>query len=203
MMLARADLKRLRMPLVVALLLAGVGVGALLFAEQKGAEAQLSKKAGEERLAAASIRLAKVAEEEQEISNNLVQFRRFAEKGMTSGEKRLEWIEALAAIRQQRRLFEVHYNLERQRPVDFPGIKSTEPIFMATKLKLEMLLLHEEDLLRVLGDLNTSSQFFSSLRNCTITRAEAASAVAGPIRPRLRADCAVDIITLKAPDKPS
>lgn len=201
MMLARADLKRLRLPFAAALLLAGIGVSGLMYAERQAVQAQMAKKAGEERLAAATARLAKVAEEEQEISNNLVQFRRFSERGMTGGEKRLEWIEALAAIRQQRRLFEVHYNLGRQRPVDYPGIASKEAIFMASRLRLEMLLLHEEDLLKVLGDLNTSNQFFSALRSCTLTRAEGPGA-GGPVRPRLMADCGVDIITLRASDKP-
>lgn len=203
MMLARSDLKRLRLPIAAALLLAGIGVSGLMYTEQKAVEAQQAKKTGEERLAAATARLAKVAEEEQEISNNLVQFRRFSERGMTGGEKRLEWIEALSAIRQQRRLFEVHYNLGRQRPVDYPGIKSAEAIFMASRLKLEMLLLHEEDLLKVLGDLNTSSQFFSSLRDCSMRRAEGGAGAGGSVRPRLMADCTIDIITLRTPDKPS
>jgi len=203
MMLARADLKRLRLPFAAALVLAGIGVSGLMYAERQAVDAQRAKKAGEERLAAATIRLAKVAEEEQEISNNLIQFRRFSERGMTSGEKRLEWIEALAAIRQQRRLFEVHYNLGRQRPVDYPGTKSKEAIFMASRLRLEMLLLHEEDLLRVLGDLNTSREFFSALRSCSVRRADGAAGAGGPVRPRLMAECEVDIITLKASDKPS
>jgi hypothetical protein len=205
--LERADLMQMRLPLAAALLLAGVGIAALVFTEQKLAEARKLQKAGQDRLLAVRGRLAKVSEEEQEIRNNLVQFKQFTDKGMTGEEKRLEWIENLAAIRQRRRLYEVRYNLERQRPVDYPGIppnqKGVDAIFLASRLKLELPLLHEGDLLNFLSDLAESSQSFPALRSCSIARIEGAAGGGGPLRPRLRADCVVDMITLKAADKPA
>lgn len=207
MKLERPDLMQLRLPFAAALLLAGVGLAAILFSEQQLAEAKKLQKAGQDRLAAVRGRLAKVSEEEQEIRNNLVQFKQFTDKGMTGGEKRLEWIENLAAIRQRRRLFEVRYNLERQRAVDYPGIpqnqKAGEAIFLASRLKLELQLLHEGDLLDFLADLRATSQSFPALRSCSIARFDGAAGGGGPLRPRLSADCVVDMITLKVADKPT
>ena len=206
-MLERSDLKQLRLPFAAALLLAGLGIAAVLFTEHKLTEARKLQKAGQDRLLAVRGRLAKVLEEEQEIRNNLVQCKQFTDKGMTGDEKRLEWIENLAAIRQRRRLYEVRYNLERQRPVDYPGIpqnqKGTEAIFLASRLKLEIPLLHEGDLLSFLADLGATSQSFPALRSCSIARIEGAAGGGGPLRPRLRADCVVDMITLKPADKPT
>jgi hypothetical protein len=205
MMLERSDLKRLRLPFVAALLLVGMGAAALVFSENNVAEALQLKKAGHDRLVAARAQLAKVSEEEQEIRNNLVQFRQISDRGMTGAEKRLEWIESLAAIQKKRRLFQVQYSLEPKRGVDYPGLaqnqKDGSALFMASKMKLELQLLHEEDLLNFFADLRASGASFASLRSCSISRTEGIVSGGGPLRPRLRANCAIDMITLKEPDK--
>ena len=205
MMLERSDLKRLRAPFVAALLLAGIGAAALVSTENNLAEAEQLRKAGHERLVAARNQLAKVSEEEQEIRNNLVQFKQISDRGMTGAEKRLEWIETLAAIQKKRRMFQVQYTLEPQRAVDYPGMAQNQKggagIFMASRVKLELQLLHEEDLLNFFADLRASGASFASLRSCSISR-EGIGSGGGPLRPRLRASCVIDMITLKAPDKP-
>jgi hypothetical protein len=204
MMLGPADLKRLRLPLAAALLLSGLGVGAVLYSEKNLADAEKLKNEGHARLVATRDRLTKVSQEEQEIRNNLVQFKQFEERGMAGAEKRLEWIEALAAVRQKRRLFQVQYYLDSQRAVDYPGVaqdqQGASAIFIANRVKLDLSLLHEEDLLNFLADLSGSGTF-ASLRSCSITRTERAGAGGGPLRPRLRANCVIDMITLKARDK--
>ena len=201
MMLERADLKRLRLPFAAALLLAGIGVAALLYFENRLAQGRVQKKVVHDAFVAAGGRLAKVSEEEQEIRHHLVRFRQLTERRMTGPERRLEWIETLATIRQQRRLFAVHYSLDRQRPVDYPGIR--DPVFLANKLRLDLLLLHENDLLGFLADLSSTSQSFAALRSCSLARAETAAGAGGPLRPRLRAECTVDMITIKTPEKPA
>jgi len=205
MMLERPDLKRLRAPFVAALLLAGLGAAALVFTENNLAEAEQLRKAGHDRFVAARAQLAKVSEEEQEIRNNLVQFKQISDRGMTGTEKRLEWIETLAAIQKKRRLFQVQYNLDPQRAVDYPGVVQTQKggggTFMASRVKLELQLLHEEDLLNFFADLRAAGESFASLRSCSISRAEGVGTGGGPLRARLRASCVIDMITLKAPDK--
>jgi len=205
MMLERADVKRLRIPLIVALLLAGTGVAALVFTEQRLAQAERLYKAEHQRLGEARTRLAKVSEEEQDIRNKLAQFRKFQNLRMTGGEKRLEWIEAITAIRQKRELFQVQYTLEPKRPVDFPGMPSSKTanaaIFMASKLELELELLHAEDLLNFFSDLRQTAGSFATLRSCAITRTERVFSAGGPLRPRLHAKCVLDMITLREADK--
>ena len=206
MMLERPDLRRLRVPFVAALLLVGIGAAALVFSEYNLAEAEKLKSAQHDRLVAVRDRLAKVSEEEQEIRSHLAQFKRFADLEMTGAEKRLEWIEALVAIQKNRRLFQIQYTLEPQRALDYPGVAQSQKgeggTFMASRMKLELLLLHEEDLLNFLADLRAAGGSFASARGCSVSRTEGAFAAGGPMRPRLRASCVVDMITLKAPDKP-
>jgi hypothetical protein len=206
MMLERPDLRRLLVPFVAALLLLGIGAGALVFSENNLAEAEKLRSAQHDRLVAARDRLAKVSEEEQDIRNSLVQFKQIENLGMAGAEKRLEWIEALVAIQKNRRLFQVQYTLEPQRALDYPGLAQDQKggggTFMASRLKLELLLLHEEDLLNFLADLRTAAGSFASARSCSISRTESVFAAGGPMRPRLRASCVVDMISLKAAGKP-
>ena len=205
MMLERADLKRLRIPLIAALLLAGIGAAALAYTEQRLAQAEQLYKVEHQRLAEARTRLAKVSEEEQDIRNKLARFRKFEALRMTGDEKRLEWIEAIAAIRKKRELYQVQYTLEPKRPVDFPGMPSgktgKDAIFMASKLELELELLHEGDLLNFFSDLRQSAGSFATLRSCTINRTERVVSAGGPLRPRLHASCVLDMITLREADK--
>jgi len=200
MTLDRSDLKRLRIPFVAALLLAGLGAAALMLTQNNLAEAERLRKAGHDRLVAARTQLAKVSEEEQEIRSNLVQFKQLSDRGMTGIEKRLEWIETLAAIQKKRRLFQVQYTLEPQHAVDYPGVakKAGAEVFMASRMKLELQLLHEEDLLNFFADLRASSGSFASLRSCDISR-EGTVSGGGPLRSRLRARCIIDMITMRAP----
>ena len=206
MMLERPDLRRLRVPFAAALLLVGIGAAALVFSKDYLAQTEKLGRAQHDRLVAARGRLAKVSEEEQEIRNTLVQFKKIADLGMAGAEKRLEWIEALVDIQKKRRLFQVQYTLEPERAVDYPGLaqgqKGGGGTFMASRLKLELLLLHEEDLLDFLADLRSAGGSFASPRSCSVSRTEPVFAAGGPMRPRLRASCVVDMITLKARDKP-
>ena len=112
MMLEPADLKRLRLPFAAALLLSSLGVAAVVYSQKNLADAERLKSEGHARLVATRDRLTKVSQEEQEIRSNLVQFKQFEDRGMAGAEKRLEWIEALAAVRQKRRLFQVQYSLD-------------------------------------------------------------------------------------------
>lgn len=206
MMLERADLRQLRLPLALALLLAGMGVAALIFSDAMLAESHQLKKAAHDQLVAAKDRLAKVSDEEREIRSSLAELKKFQDRRMTGAERRLEWIETITAIRERRRIFQVQYNLAPRRGVDYPGLTqnktSTGAIFMASAMKLELALLHEEDLFNFFADLRASGESFASLRSCSISRAEGVFTAGGPMRPRLRASCVVDMITINEAGKP-
>lgn len=204
MRLDRSDLKRLRGPIAAALILIGIDAASLIVSDNRLVEARKAQKAAQDQLRSTRDRVSRVAEEEREIRDNLVHFEKMASRGMVGAEKRLEWIESIAAIRQRRRLFEIRYTVDAQRVVDYPGIvqarKSDGATFVASKLKLEMQLLHEGDLLDFLADLQSAGNSLVSPRSCSISRVEGSGGGGGPMRPRLRASCVVDMITLKTPD---
>ncbi|MBI2320445.1 MAG: hypothetical protein HYU75_26445 [Betaproteobacteria bacterium] len=196
MKLAREDLRRLRLPTAAAIVMALIGAASILVTERYYSLELRQREISFADRKAAQERVAKVAEEEREIRVNLVRYRELVDRGMVGPERRLDWIDAITGIKNSRRLFEIRYAIEPQRSLDYPGMAAKGGAgFMVSRMKLEMMLLHEGDLLGFLADLNAAGKAYVSVRGCDITRAEQGAA-SRTISPKLRASCVVDLITL-------
>ncbi len=194
MIIVRDDLKRLRLPLVAAAALLALGAACLLASENYLDTAKKARDAARLSRVAAQERVSKASEEEREIRENLVHYEQMRRRGMVGEQSRLDWIESIARIKNDRKLFEIKYSIEAQRPLDYPGIVATGAAdFVVSRMKLEMLLLHEEDLLNFLADLEVAGKAYVSVRHCTVSRIERAAA----LQPRLRADCQVDLVSVR------
>jgi len=196
---SRDDLKRLRVPVVLCLMLISAGVGALVAAEHATDLVQTDKKTANLSKLAAQDRVAKATEEEREIRENIVQFQQLVSWGMIGEEKRLDWVETIAQIRQQRKLFRINYDIEAQKVLDYPGVMPAGGVeFMSSRLKIDLPLLHEEDLLNFLSDLRAARKAYVSPRRCVIDRSEREAPPGGRgMSPRLKADCQLDMITIR------
>ena len=105
-------------------------------------------------------------------------------------------IERMAGIKTERKLFEMRYSIDAQKPVDYPGITPTGALDLVTnRMQLDMLLLHEQDFLNFLNDLQRSRQAYVSVRHCDIARNDRPAT--GPtVSPTLKSECTVDLINL-------
>ena len=189
------ELKRLALPLVIAIALLASGAALIWSADRALREAQvrLAMVQGERRTA--NERLARISEEEREVSEKIGVYKRLKSLNILGEERRLEWADAITRIRAQRELLDLRYSVERQRSLSsFPG-KPGSVDFFASTMKVTLALLHEEDLLRFLSDLRQSGNAFYSVKKCELART--GQAVAGAtMTPRLSADCEVDLITI-------
>lgn len=199
MNLRRDELKRLRAPAAIAALLVALGATAIGVTNGYLAHATEAREAARAQRGVAQERVSKVSEEEREIRESLIFYQRIQGQGMIGQESRLDWIDAIARIKSERKLFEIKYNIEPQKPLDYPGIVPMKGgDFVMSRMKLEMLLLHEEDLLNFLSDLRATGRFHVSLRHCVMSRIERGAVAAGqPLLPRLRSECQIDLITLE------
>jgi hypothetical protein len=199
MISSRDDLKRLRVPIALCLVLISAGVIALIAAERAMGHAQDEKLAANKSKLAAQDRVAKATEEEREIRENLVQFQQLVSWGMVGEEKRLDWVETISQIRQQRKLFRINYDIEAQRVLDYPGVMPAGGVeFMSSRIKVELPLLHEEDLLNFIADLQSARKAYVSPRRCVLERTEREAPPGGRgMAPRLRSDCQLDMITIR------
>jgi hypothetical protein len=199
MSIGRDDFKRLRVPIALCLVLIAAGAAALASVENARERAEKEQLTVRTAKLAAQDRVSKATDEEREIRENLAQFQRLVEWGIIGEEKRLDWVESIAQIRQQRKLFKVNYDLEAQKVLDYPGVMPAGNVeFMASRLKVDIPLLHENDLLNFLTDLQNAGKAYVSARKCVIERTERETPPGGRgMAPRLKADCQLDMITIR------
>jgi hypothetical protein len=189
------ELRRLAIPLAIALALLAAGAALIWSADRSLAVAQARLAAAQGERRTANERLARISEEEREVKEKIDVYHRLKGLNVLGEERRLEWADAITRIRTQRELLDLHYTVERQRSLtSLPGKPGTVDFFAST-MKVDLALLHEEDLLRFLSDLRESGNAFYSVRKCALART--GQAITGAtMTPRLRADCEVDLITI-------
>lgn len=199
MKLGRNDLTQLGMPAAGLLILVLAAwtcyVGAQRYLrEMKVLSAALSAQRTE-----VQGKLARATEEEREIKENLHQYQMLAARGIVGEEKRLDWVDTITAIKNERRMFNINYSLEPQKPLEFPGaVRASGVAFVSSRLKLDLQLLHEDDLLNFVDELTKRGKAHVLARSCSVSRLsrpERGSA-ALTLAPRLQAACAFDLITI-------
>src|SRR5260370_41041906 len=148
MTVTRDDLKRLRMPLAVAIVLRVLGARSPIASGYYLDEASRARDATRQTRVAAQERVLRVAEEEREIRDDLVYYEQMGQRGVVGEQSRLDWIESIARIKNDRKLLELRYNFDAQRPLYYPGLAATRtPDSVASLVKRDMLLLLWGDLL--------------------------------------------------------
>lgn len=178
--------------LMSALLTAAVVVAALQFDRQVAAAHRQAKTQQTE----TQTRLSRVHEEEREIRAKINRYSELIALGRIAPEQRLEWVEALRQIKEVRRLPGLDYEIAPQRPLDEKNPVSGGYAFLASPMKLEMPLLHENDLLGLLADLSAQVQALVSVKSCTLERIPRPHAERDGA-PLLKARCEIDWITLQ------
>ena len=195
MMLQQQDMKLLRWPILGALLLIAIGAGALALSERQLDAARKLREQLQKQGKTAQERVSKASEEEKEIRNHLVYYQRMLDSGMVGPRNRLDLIETISGIKSQRKLLDIRYNIAPQKPVDYTGIVATGSMdFVTSRMQLDMMLLHEEDLLNFVRDLQAAGQSLVSVRQCTLVRSDRGMPVG--LAPGVQARCVIDLITL-------
>ncbi|MDD5249613.1 MAG: hypothetical protein PHY45_11540 [Rhodocyclaceae bacterium] len=178
------------------LLLAGAGVA--LVARQLTAQAAGAEKQETGRRAALQARISRVAADAADVPRWNARYRDMLAHGYIGAERRLDWIERIAQVKEARRLIDVQYELAPQTSAAadvLPAASAGGYEFMTSTMQLQMSLLHEEDLLGFFDDLAGSVPAILRVRACNVERL--ASAADDGTAARLKADCRIDWITLR------
>ena len=195
MTFSREEIKQLAGPFALAAAFLAGGIALVYAASDSlaGARRQFALAQAERRQN--SERLARIAEEEREVKEKIDVYRRLRQLNILGEERRLEWADAVSRIRAQRELLDLRYVVERQRLLASVQGKPGKVDFYASTMKVDLALLHEEDLLRFLADLGDSGNAFYAVKKCAVTRTGQALTGA-TMTPRLRAECAIDLVTI-------
>lgn len=187
------DFPKLRVSLLSAIIMIGLGVSAVLFSYQSAKAAQASRNAALTERNELEGKLSRVRSEENEIKQKSIVFNKLQTRGIIGDEQRLEWVELLKAIRDERRLLDLQYEFSPQRPLD--ATTAGGYTFFASSMRAQLKLLHEEDLTRFLNDLQERARALIHTKRCTITKSGSGrSESAPPIQ--LQAECLIDWVTL-------
>jgi hypothetical protein len=188
-------LKPLVLPILAFVLLVGAGVALIWWSKQilVGANRQLAAVSAER--AQNTERLLRIADEEREVKEKLAVYRRLKGLGILGRERRLEWADAIKRIRSQRGLIDLRYRVQPQKPLVSLAGKPGSIDFYASTMKVNLSLLHEEDLFGFLDDLRASGNAYYAVKRCTLSRTGVPPTAAN-LAARLRAECDIDLITI-------
>ncbi|MDP1605184.1 MAG: hypothetical protein Q8L93_00810 [Rhodocyclaceae bacterium] len=181
--------------LALALLL---GATALAAADHFGRQLASAHQQALTRQAETSAKLNRVHDDERKIRAKINTYQELFRQGRTAPEKRLEWVETLRQIKESRRLLDLNYEISPQRHLDAKADEKMPPTsghhFFVSPMKLDLPLLHENDLLGLISDLAAQVQALVSVKSCKIERS-----TADPQHPTatLKAHCEIDWITLE------
>jgi len=192
---ASQELKRLLLPILAFALLVGAGVALIWWSQQilAGAKQQLGMVSAER--AQNTQRLLRIADEEREVKEKIAVYRRLKDLGILGPERRLEWADAMKRIRAQRGLIDLRYRVEPQKAlVSIPGKPGTVD-FYASTMKVNLALLHEEDLFGFLSDLRSSGNAYYAVKRCRLGRTGVPPSAAN-LAARINAECEIDLITV-------
>ena len=200
MKLDRRDLKRLRLPLAGFIALTISGAVCIVTADGYLQDTKRLGAAASSQRAELQAKLASANEEEREIKANLQQYQALTTRGIVGEERRLDWVDTVTAIKNERRLFNIGYGIEPQVELGYPGFSPGGGVkFMASRVKMNIQLLHEEDLLNFIDELSRRGKSYLSVRSCDVQREGRSGGTT--LAPRLRAECVFDLITIRH-DKP-
>lgn len=193
--LAREYALRLRRALFFAISTLLLCCALMAWAIKESNNAQQNFNGATQQLSQAQARINKSTEEERELKNDLAQYHHLVNLGMVGPERRLDWIDSIAMIKSQRKLFDINYTLEAQKPADYPGLIASKADYtiLVSRLKLNMQLLHENDLMHFLEDFTTATKTITLLRQCKLFRHVSEGTAFGKVR--LRAECVLDLLT--------
>lgn len=193
MKFTRRDLTKLQSGLWLATLMLALGAAACYLSYQIEVKARLARDLVLAQRQESDAKLKQVRNEEIEIKHKSAVFANLQERGVVGPEQRLEWVELLKEIRDHRRLPELQYEIAPQRLLDAKAV--TDYAFYASRMRLELRLLHEEDLMRLLADLRSRAPALISVRRCDLARLPATVDERAGRRAHLTAECEIDWLT--------
>jgi hypothetical protein len=206
MKLERKTAQQLALPALVAVAMLGAGIAAVSASEFYLRKVRVERQTAAEERRAAQDKLARATSEEREIREKLVDYRRLLERGIIGDEQRLDWVDTISQIKTARRIHDIKYAISPQKTFEVPGTPAAvagasaggDVEFRVSELKLEMQLLHEEDLLGFLEDLRRQLKTHVMVRSCSISRVERGGGFErSGASPRLAASCLVDLVTIR------
>lgn len=190
MKLTGADWQALRYPLLVLVAASLLGAALVVVTRQEFEREKHRHATQQSVLREAHERLRKSGDEKDKILRYRASYLALQQRGFVGDEQRINWVDALRAASLSLKMFGVNYQIEAQQPYGAPQAMDVGPYRVHQSLmKINLGLLHEEDLMRFLQALTEQRAGVFSLRECSLQRQSAGRVENAKVQPNLQADC--------------
>jgi hypothetical protein len=197
MKFSAADWLFLRMPLLVFSAILLLGVGLIWFTQQQLDQSGHALKKQQEAYREANGRLHKSGDEKERILRYRPAFQALQRSGFVGEEQRINWVDALRAASLQLKMFGVSYQIEAQQGHPLPpGLDAGPYRLRQSVMKINMGVLHEEDLTRFMGALAESQAGFFTIGACDLRRENSSRGENVGVQPHLDVDCSLAWLTM-------
>ena len=194
MKLTSRDLFKLQWPLIGTLSLL-IAAGLLAWWSQLNSQrSELERNATQTRANQIEQRLRQVRTEELELKERIELFQKLRNSGITGQERRLEWTELLRDIQHDMRLPGISYEFGVQ--IALEADSGSAYTYFSSPMRLQLRLLHEEDLLNFLERIEKEAKALVLVRRCKLFPASKDSE-ASPSIGQLSAECELQWITVR------
>lgn len=140
-------------------------------------------------------KLRQAENDRQEIHDYQPKFLALRKQGFVGEERRLDWVESIKRIQEDRKLLAINYEISAQQVIPpEPEIALGDLELRSSQMKLKMDLLHEGDLLNFMNDLRRKGLY--TVQGCKVSRLEGESE---SVHSPLTAECIIFWLTLGEP----
>lgn len=199
MKLTGNDCPRLQGTAIFAAAALALGMAGIIAAGQYVEHNQTQQAMAQEQVAQVRSKLSRVQEERRDLDAYYEEYQRLVSRGVVGDEKRLDWIEAIDRIREQRSIFSTRYAIAPQKAYLAPAGLAGGINLVSSEMTLQLTLLHEGELLNFFDALRRESNGLFLLQGCRIERIDPTQQLR--YAPQLNAECALEWLTLKQPGR--
>jgi hypothetical protein len=187
------DFRHLRWAALVFAVSAGCAIGAIAWTRALWHDARHRQVQAAQERELAHRRFLQVEQEKRDIALFQPIYSQLLARRLVGVENRLDWLDALRGMQDQYRLPPISYDIAPRQPVVVsPAMELGRFRLYATRMRLQMDLLHEGDLFTLLSGLR--AQGHSTVQECTLKRP--ASSPNTPLAPTVTATCTLNWVTL-------
>ncbi len=136
------------------------------------AEKRLLNAGSQTQLNKMKVRYQNAVNQQQLVGLYYQKYKKLVQQGFIGNGRRLDWVENLRAITEERKGVSIDYNIKALKPYK-PGYKLNATLFRVntSEIVLQMNLLHERDLLDIFSELDRRPVGLYDIKKCDLTMA--------------------------------
>ncbi len=152
----------------------------------------------QKQLADARNQLTAAQSDQENMSSYALEYNALLTQKVIGNEQRLDWMEGLEKLRQQGSVLDFKYTISPQQSyVPAPPLDAGNFQLNRSSMTMQIVLLHEEQLLHLVDDMHKQMPGWFMLDGCALSRTAAIDEIAP-----LKADCTGGWFTMKSKNSP-